>query len=207
MKLFNHRIPIPASASLVARVFTTLIVVALLQAGAFAAPITAPGINWSITLSEADRTGPAGSILTYSGTITNTTGSDLFIDASTLDFTASAPSSDYNFDLAPEFLDTLGIIGVISYNGPLFFVEWFATVAPNTTGKGAFELTAASPGNPATLSVAFSAAATTRVVPTPGSLPLLLVGLIGIVCLRSKTTKSECRLTSCTFQKSQLDGR
>ena len=186
MNLFNHRIPLPASANLLARVFTALLLVALLPAGAFAAPITASGTNWSITLSEADRTGPAGSILTYSGSIGNGTGSDLFIDAATLDFTASAPSSDFNFDLAPEFLDTLGIIGVSSYNGPLFFVEWFATVAPGTTGTGKFELTAASPGNPATLSVAFSAAATKRVIPTPGSLPLLLVGLIGIVCLRSK---------------------
>ena len=199
MNLFNHRIPIPASANLLARVFTALMLVALLPAGAFAAPITASGTNWSITLSEADRTGPPGSILTYSGSIGNTTGSDLFIDAATLNFTASAPSSDFKFDLAPEFLDTLGIIGVSSYNGPLFFVEWFAT-APGTTGTGTFELTAAPPGNPTTLSVAFSAAATKRVVPTPGSLPLLLVGLIGIICLRSKPSSlnAHLRLVLCT---------
>ena len=194
MNLFNHRIPLPASANLLARVFTALLLVALLPAGAFAAPITASGTNWSITLSEADRTGPAGSILTYSGTITNTTGSDLFIDASTLDFTASAPSFDYNFDLAPEFLDTLGIIGVGGHTGPLFFVEWFGTVAPGTTGTGSFELTAAPPANPATLSIAFSAAATTRVVPTPGSLTLLLAGLISIVCLRSKLSRTNTDL-------------
>ena len=186
MKLFKHCRCFLTNVSLVACAFTALILVALFQTCAFAAPITASGTNWSISLSEADQIGPAGSILTYSGTIDNTTGSDLFIDASTLDFTASAPSSDYNFDLAPEFLDTLGIIGVSGYNGPLFFVEWFGTVASDTTGLGSFELTAASPGDPAVLAVAFSGTVTARAVPTPGSLPLLLVGLMGFVYLRSK---------------------
>ena len=183
MKFFKHCAPF---LSKVSHAFTALSLVALFQASAFAVPVVASGTNWSISLSEADRTGPAGSILTYSGTIGNTTGSDLFIDASTLDFTASAPSSDYNFDLAPKFLDTLGIIGIGGYSGPLFFVEWLNTVVPGTTGLGSFELTVASTGDPAVLSVAFSGTVTASVVPTPGSLPLLFVGFMGIVCLRIK---------------------
>ncbi len=154
---------------------------AVSSANVDALPITASGVNWSVTLDEADLSGGNASLLTFTGTITNDTGGDLLIDAATLDFTASVPASDYTFDLSPEFLDTLGIVPITGYSGPLFFVDWIGAVPPGTTGSGTFELTVALPGDPSSLSVNFSALVTATPASAPGGLELTLIGLAGLL--------------------------
>lgn len=155
----------------------TCLLFAVYSANVYALPITASGVNWSLTLDEADRSGSSASLLTFTGTITNDTGGDLLIDAATLDFTASVPSTDYTFDLAPEFLDTLGIIPTTGYSGPLFFVDWIGTVPRGTAGSGTFQLTVDIPGAPPMLAVNFSALVTATPVSAPSGLELTLIGI------------------------------
>jgi hypothetical protein len=168
---------------------------AVCSASAFAVPITDTGVNWSITLDEADRAGGPGSTLSFTGTISNGTGSDLLINDATLDFAASVPAPDYTFDFAPEFLDTLGIVPLAGYKGPLFFVVWSSVVPEGTTGAGALEVTIALPGDPSTLSVNFTAAITESPVPTPGSFELVFAGFVALFASRVRTCLQDVALS------------
>ena len=171
--------------------FALLALWGFFQSAVIAAPITAAGNNWAMTLDEAAKTGPRGSLLTYIGNIANLTGADLLINVANLDFNATTPATNYSFDLAAEFLDTLGIIPASGYSGPLFFVRWASSAPVGTTGSGVFELTIDVPGDPAVLSVAFSGNVSKGAdVPSPGVLGLLIAGLLGWIASSHRRVRS-----------------
>jgi hypothetical protein len=165
-------------------VIRVLVVTVSLALGA--ASGSANSIDWTLALDKLSQTGPAGSTLVFSGTITNSTGADLFLDTAFIDFTANGPfAKDYD----DNFLSLLGIIPPGGYSGPLFFIQWLPGAVPGDSGTGTFELTAVAPISPSVASVDFSAAVSTVPEPTTFvliTLPLVLLFIRGPRSFRSK---------------------
>jgi hypothetical protein len=138
--------------------------------------------NWDAALVGPDKTQSPGSFVLFQGSISNGTGADLFIDTAALDLDLQTPAGSYDFALADEFLNTLGIIPTSGYQGPLFFVELFADAATGVTGHGVLELTVLSPGDPVSRSLEFSIAVVpVATVAEPGVIPLIAVALLALV--------------------------
>ena len=72
-------------------------------------------------------------------------------------FVTNAPSSSYLRDYSDEFLNTLGIIPLTGYAGPLFVISWLGSAPSGASGDGRFELTTASPATPESLAAGFTA--------------------------------------------------
>src|SRR4051794_19265420 len=140
--------------------------IALLVASLYGTSNTAAAeINWSVLLGNPDQSGTVGTSLVYNGTITNSTGADLFLSTANLTFDTTAPASSYTKGLSDEFLATLGIIPTSGYSGPLFSVTWQTGVSAGMTGLGTFSLTAEDPAFPSIVTSPFSSSAS----PTEGS--------------------------------------
>jgi hypothetical protein len=159
-----------------------LLLVRLLLAAAFVATTsvsaTADTIDWTLTLDNPSQAGPPGSTLVYSGTITNSTGADLFLDTAFIDFSPAAPYTDGYED---SFLSTLGIIPPSGYSGPLFYVEWLSGAVPGDSGAGSLQLTAFPPISPSMVSADFEAAVSSGSgTPEPSGLALMALGLAQI---------------------------
>jgi hypothetical protein len=139
------------------------------------APISASAnpVDWSLTLDNPSQSGPAGSALVFSGTITNSTGSDLLLNTAFIDFTATGPfAKDYEVN----FLSTLGIIPPSGYSGPLFHIQWLPGALPGDSGSGSFQLTASAPISPSLISASFETAVSAA-TPEPSTLALVLVSV------------------------------
>ena len=148
--------------------------------------------TWSLSLAQPDQTGAPGSTLVYSGTITNTSGSDLTLDAAQLTFTTSVPTALYSKDYSDDFLSTLGIIPSSGYTGALFEITWGASVLPGSTGSGLFALTAGS-ADPTSQLVDFSASVPVPAVPEPAAMFLSSAGGILLIALSARKRNTHLR--------------
>lgn len=110
--------------------------------------------DWTISLATPAQIGAPGSTTTYSGTISNTSGSDLAIDAN-IGFTASPATQGFTVSFASAFLALNLVVPASGYTGPIFDVTWDSDVPSGTTGAGALELNAVGAANPAVVSAAF----------------------------------------------------
>jgi len=147
--------------------------------------------NWNLSLTNPNQGGPPGTLLVFNGVISNTTGSELVLDAATLGFDILTDPSYYILDLDPAFIDTLGIIPTSGYHGPLFFIQWSLLAPLGATGAGTFEVGAAL-ADPVSRTVEFSASVgpTGAVpVPEPASLILMAIGAVSI-CRRSRASRN-----------------
>lgn len=129
---------------------------------------SADTIDWTLTLDHPSQSGPRGSTLVFSGTITNSTGADLFLDTASIDFKANGPFAK---DYEDSFLGLLGIIPQGGYSGPLFYIQWLPGAVPGDSGVGSFQLTALAPISPSLVSANFQAAVSS--VPEPSTLALV----------------------------------
>ena len=145
-----------------------------------------------MSLDSPDQSGPPGSTLFYSGSITNTTGTDLFLDLADIAFVTNAPSSSYLRDYSDEFLNTLGIIPLTGYTGPMFVISWLGSAPSGASGDGRFELTAASPATPESLAAGFTASvigAPTPDVPEPMVGALVMLGAAVLATRRRRASR------------------
>ena len=72
-------------------------------------------INWNISISNPNQSGPPGSTLVFDGVITNNTGGDLIFDTVKIPFATSVSPSSFVKDFSDGFLSTLGIIPASGY--------------------------------------------------------------------------------------------
>ena len=126
----------------------------------------------SIDLLAPFQSGPAG-VFSFSATVTNTSGSIVYLNAD-----AFSVDSPLTVDDSPFFLTPLSLGPTNSFTGLLFNVD----VPPGTpigVYAGSFEiLGSADPSDNTT--VAGSAVFNVDVAPEPSSLILLLIGLAGL---------------------------
>jgi hypothetical protein len=118
-------------------------------------------INWNISISNPNQSGPPGSTLVFDGVITNNTGGDLIFDTVKIPFATSVSPSSFVKDFSDGFLSTLGIIPASGYSGPLFFIQWLNSAPMGAVGTGSFVLTAESPANPLSEAPSFAVAVST----------------------------------------------
>lgn len=108
--------------------------------------------DWTLSLATPAQIGAPGSTTTYSGTITNSSGSSLAIDAN-IGFTASPATQGFTVSFASAFLALNLVVPASGYTGPIFDVTWDSDVPSGTTGAGALELNAVA--DPGVVSAAF----------------------------------------------------
>ena len=155
----------------------------------------------TITLDSPTLTGLPGDVLQFFGTLSNTTGTDLFLNADNFNLAAFDPSAiddSLFFTNAPLFLGANGSTGDIGL---------FNITIPNPffTGGygGVFQVLGGSDGN--VQDVIGSASFTVQVqqtttVPESSSVPLLSFVLLALVLVRRISTrpKSPCRYGGAT---------
>ncbi len=148
---------------------TGAVVLLLLTVSALsAATSTAAPITWSLTLDTPTQQGAAGTVLVYSGTVSNNAGLELLLSTGVVVF--DRPSvGGVIWDFTDEFLNTLGIIEPTGYSGPLFLISLPANAQPGAVISGRLELTAFPPASPLTLDSTFRASVPTGSVPEPAS--------------------------------------
>ncbi|MFN8548730.1 MAG: FlgD immunoglobulin-like domain containing protein [Candidatus Eisenbacteria bacterium] len=127
-----------------------LLVLALLLA---AAPAYAT--NWSLTLNSPNKTAAPGATTTFDGTITNSTGVALPIDAN-LGFVLSPETDLFTIDFAPAFLALNLVLPPAGYTGPIFTISWSTGVLPGTLGQGDIQLSTGDPADPLVLNASYS---------------------------------------------------
>ncbi|HET9326109.1 MAG TPA: FlgD immunoglobulin-like domain containing protein [Candidatus Eisenbacteria bacterium] len=116
--------------------------------------------NWSVSLSAPSQVASPGGTATYSGTITNTSGSSIAFDAA-IDFLGSPATEDITINFSSGFLGLGLVVPTSGYSGPLFDVTWGSSVPGGTSAVGHLQLNtlgAATPG----------AVASTFTLRTPG---------------------------------------
>jgi hypothetical protein len=129
---------------------------AALACGALAMTVLgASAANWTLALTNATQTAPAGATAVFDGVITNDTGGPLSIDVS-LGFTTSPASDTFTIEFSQSFLDLDLAVPTSGYSGPLFQISWSAEAVPGTFGEGDLEVSTSSPGDPFVASAGFS---------------------------------------------------
>jgi len=128
---------------------------ALLAVTALLVAESARAANWTISLGTPGQTVPIGATATYDGTITNTTGAPLALDAA-LDFTTSPHLEQFDIDFADEILALDLVIPSTGYTGPLFKVTWLGAAVPGSYGLGTLTLSSDTPADPLTQIAAFT---------------------------------------------------
>ena len=127
----------------------------------FAPNVQAQTPNWSITLNAPEQTDYPGATLTYSGTITNSTGAGLSLLGFALDPPDGIDTPDYTLHYTDAFNTALANNGftlpAAGYTGTLFTVTLKPGAPVSTTFSGTFELSVDAPGYPITLVKSFSA--------------------------------------------------
>jgi len=114
--------------------------------------------SWQLLLSDANQPAVTNGAVIYHGSIVNDTGADIILNGLDLYFTMAAPNGAFTYGLAPEFLNTGGLIPPGGYNGPLFVVNWSNSPTVGAIGNGEFSLTAAPDFDLPPLTGAFSSA-------------------------------------------------
>ena len=110
--------------------------------------------DWSVTLGSPNQTGSPGSTVTYSGTISNTSGSSIAIDAG-IDFIASPETEGFTISFSSGLIALGLVIPPGGYSGPLFDVTWASTVSSGTSGSGSIELNTGASVAPSVVSAPF----------------------------------------------------
>jgi hypothetical protein len=142
------------------------------------------GAQWNVTLDQPSQSGSPGSPIVFSGTITNSTGSDLFLGTGAINFSSAAP---FTKDYADDFLSLLGIIPANGYSGPLFFIQWNPGAPAGSSGIGTFVLTVPAPISPSSISVDFGASvASTTTTPELSSVSLTVIGFLLLAVIRGR---------------------
>lgn len=161
---------IPSPHALVHRQLRWMVAMCLLSVLVYA-PCRAQS-NWGIMLDTPDVSGSPGNMLTYTGTISNNTGSDLLLLG--LNLTPSDGYVDSNFavqfanDFNTEMAINLYTIPSAGYQGALFEVDVLPTATIGSVLYGTFELSVDAPGTPITITALFS---TTVVAPPIATVP------------------------------------
>lgn len=110
--------------------------------------------DWTLSLATPAQIGAPGSTVTYNGTITNSSGSSLAIDAN-IGFTASPATQGFTVSFSSAFLALNLAVPTSGYTGPIFDVTWDSDVPSGTTGAGTLEMNAVAGANPGVVSAAF----------------------------------------------------
>jgi len=145
----------------------------LILAMVLPAAFTAQADVIDVSLDAATLSGAAGSVLQFFGTLTNTTGGVVFLNAANINSTLPDPSaidSTPFFTNAPLSLDANGTTGDIG----LFNITILDSFAPGNY-DGTF--TVVGGAGPDSQDILGSADFTAQVVPEPGTLPLLGAGI------------------------------
>lgn len=161
----------------------------LLSTMLFSPVAQAQSANWDLSLANPDQLsqGISGETLTYIGTINNQTGTDLFLNADALNFTANVPNTAYMVKFSDDYLNLLGDVPTTGFTGSLFTVTWLSPVLAGTFGAGTVEMFVDPPASPASLAATFSVSVSAASVPEPGSVALLLgMSLTGAAFLRRR---------------------
>lgn len=131
----------------------------VLALGLVAVP-AARAADWSVSLSAPDQVASPGGTVTYSGTITNTSGSSIAFDAA-IDFLGSPTTEDITIDFSSGFLALGLVVPTSGYSGPLFDVTWGSSVSGGTSAVGHLQLNTSGAATP-------GAVASTFTLRTPG---------------------------------------
>ena len=127
----------------------------LVLALALAAVPAARAADWSVSLSAPNQVASPGGTVTYSGTITNTSGSSIAFDAA-IDFLGSPASEDFTIDFSSGFLALGLVVPTSGYSGPLFDVTWGSSVSGGTSAVGHLQLNTAGAATPAAVASTFT---------------------------------------------------
>jgi hypothetical protein len=145
-----------------------------------------------ISLDQSTLTGSSGSVLEFTGTLTNTTDSVLWLNGDDYNVLISDPTS-YAFDDSPfydntpsGYLDANGTTGDIG----LFNFTIFSSLAPGNY-DGSFTVTGGAGTDSQDIlgsvdfTVQVTAAGQQNTAPEPGALPLVAIG-IGVLLARKR---------------------
>lgn len=158
------------------RITTWLVLACALHA------IEARAQHWSLTLSAPEQAGAPGATVTWSGTITNTTGAPLPFDVG-LDFGTAPQSEAFTINFAPEFAGLGLVVPPGGFTGPIFRITWGTAISGGTHGVGELQLVATGVDTPAVLTAPFS-------LTTPGAGPFCTSGT-GALGIRSAITAND----------------
>src|SRR5262249_55080330 len=111
--------------------------------------------NWSLNLSSPNKTAAPGATTLFDGTIANSTGQPLPIDAN-LGFVLSTETDLFTIDFAPEFLALNLVVPSGGYTGPIFKISWSTGVLPGTFGQGDLQISAGDPADPLVVNAGYS---------------------------------------------------
>ena len=148
--------------------------------------------NWGFTLDNTDQSGLPNSTLTYSGSLTNTTGTDLPLLGLTLSPPAGSSTADYTIDFTSDFqsaiFNTGYIIPTSGYTGSIFSITFSPTASPGLIISGSLDILTDIPGDPPNLIQNFGATVTSpAATPAPSALVTVLIGAVpGLLLLRRR---------------------
>lgn len=130
--------------------------------------------DWTLTLVAPEKVGAPGATMTWSGTITNTTGAPLPFDVG-LDFGTAPRTEDFTVSFAPEFAGLGLVVPPGGFTGPLFRITWGSTVTGGTHGVGELQFAGTGVDTPAVVTAGFS-------LSTPGAGPFCTAatGALGV---------------------------
>ena len=127
----------------------------LVLALAVVAVPVARAADWSVSLNTPDQVAAPGATVTYSGTITNTSGSSIAFDAA-IDFLGSPATDDITITFSSGFLGLGLVVPTSGYSGALFDVTWGSSVSGGTSAVGHVQLNTAGAAIPKALNSAFT---------------------------------------------------
>jgi hypothetical protein len=166
------------------RALVILLALVFLSAAAYADSV-------GITLTETTQTGAGGTTLTFDATLTNLTGSTIFLNGDS----ASTSSAFLTVDGSPLLVNFPSTLAAGASSGP--FALFTVLIAPGAT-PGTYDLNTFTilGGNNATIvlplgSAGFTVVVTPSAVPEPATLVLLGSGLI---CLAFTTRFKKVRV-------------
>jgi len=141
---------------------------------------TARADTIAIGLQQPELIGSPGSVLSFSGTLTNTTDADVFLNADNFNLSGLPPGT---IDDSPFFANTpSGFLDPLASTGP---IELFDITVPNPFASGSYDGTFQILGGPTAddQTIIGSADFTVQVssVPEPSSLTYLLSALVALL--------------------------
>ena len=120
---------------------------------------TARAANWSLTLNAPNQVAAPGGTAVYSGTITNSTGAPIVLDAGLNFVTSPDPAIEsFTIDFAAGLLALDLVIPTTGYTGPILQVSWHNDAVAGSYGVGELQLLAGVPADVPVLTAAFTLA-------------------------------------------------